>query len=640
MGANDFNFDLPPGETFVPSADRVRALTALMPKEPFAIAPIITDRAAWSRWQNDDFGRLILKTARELATEPFPDYTDATYLDCLDREDVTKINQVMPASRKRQTMFLLAEAIYDQGEFLDAIIGDIRKLSALRTWIHPGNDLKRLNYDLKTVEVDLGVAHTGKSFAQIDYILGPRLPAEVRTLISNEVQRRMLQPLRTRLETGKDIYWWLIVKHNWNAVCLSCYAHTAAALLPGAEDRAWWFAFCEALVKNFRESFTDDGFCTEGVSYWSYGFMHYISIGEILRLATGDTIDLLDEPKMARAARFPDYAEIQPGVWPSFADCAIDAKPVMWTRLWPDNRKGTLTHQVEPVEGLDLFKSMSLQFNDELFLWMFQTRDPYRPMRWVTRPALRNWFENSSLLICRPGPSTQRQFSATLLGGNNGVNHNHNDLGTFTVLLDGHSFVLDPGAEVYSFRTFSAQRYDSQLLNSYGHPVPRVAGQLQQPGAEFRARVVSKEFTDEVDRMILDLRHAYSVDALRKLEREFIYDRRGAGSLTIIDRVEFAEPSAFESALITLSTIAIDGRKIRFTDGDAVIEADVCITGGGAVALPDAQHPEMMAHVCADSHPPLITTDTINQPPHPKRLALVCRGPVTVATIKVVFRPV
>jgi len=617
MGAYDFNFDLPAGETYVPSADRRRALQALLPKEPFALAPKVTDRGAWDRWRDDAFGRQILATARELAAAPYPDYTDAAYLDCLKREDVTHINQVLPLIRKRQVAFLCAEAIHDTGEFIPLIASDTQQLASVRTWIHPGNDLKRLNYDLKTVEPDLGVVHFAENLALIDFILGPRLPADLRALIRTEVNRRVLAPTRSRIEAGKDINWWIAVKHNWNAVCLSCLAHTAAALVDSAADRAWWLAFAESLVRNFRDGFADDGVCVEGTGYWSYGFMHYASLAELLRFGTGNAVDLLDEPKMRRVGRFPGRVELQPDVFPTFADCALDARPLNWIRLWLDNRVGTVDQPTVPA-AVDPFAGMFLQFADEPLLWMFRTRAPRQPQVLALPPELRTWFENSALLICRPGPATTRRLSASLIGGHNGVNHNHNDLGTFTVVLDGRSVVLDPGAEVYSFRTFSEQRYESPLLNSYGHPVPRVAGHLQSAGAEWRARVVTKEFTPDTDRMVLDLHGAYDVPGLKKLEREFIFDRRGAGSVTVIDRVEFAAPAAFETALITLGQVAVEGTRVRLTDGPATLVAEVSCEGSTLE----------------------ISTDKIDQTPHPTRVALRCVGEVKSATIRTVLKPV
>jgi hypothetical protein len=346
--------------------------------------------------------------------------------------------------------------------------------------------------------------------------------------------------------------------------------------------------------------------------------MHYISLSELLRYGTGNAIDLLDEPKMRRVARFPERVELQPGVFPSFADCTLDPKPLTWARLWLDNRMGTTEHAtVAAAADTDPFAGMNLQFADEPLLWMFRTHDPRKPLRPALAPELRTWFENSALLVCRPGPATSRQLSATLLGGHNGVNHNHNDLGSFTVVLDGRTLILDPGAEVYSFRTFSEKRYESQLLNSYGHPVPRVDGALQSAGPEWRARVVTKEFSADTDRMVLDLRSAYDVPSLRKLEREFIFDRRGAGSVTIIDRVEFSSPAAFESALITTGKATVNGAKVSITDGLATLAVEVTLEGGTLE----------------------IGADTINQPPHPTRLALRCAGDVKSATLRAVIRP-
>ena len=132
MGAFDFNFNIPAGERYYASPERVKAWQRILPEENFDFAPPVTDRAAWSRWQDDVFGQQILARARELVAMGWPDYNDATYIDCLETESVTKINQVLPFVRERQGVFLLAEAIFDQGEFLDVIASDFRNLTKLR----------------------------------------------------------------------------------------------------------------------------------------------------------------------------------------------------------------------------------------------------------------------------------------------------------------------------------------------------------------------------------------------------------------------------------------------------------------------------------------------------------------------------
>lgn len=628
MGAYDFNFDLPAGESFAPTPERVAAYAKLLPKDNFGFAPRVTDRDAWDKWQEDPFGQHVLSEARRLAKEPTPELTDDAFNRCLDDDSVTEINVLIPAVRERNTVFLLAEAIFDQGEFLKVIESDARQLGQLGTWIHPGNDLDRKNLRRETFDNDLGSCHHAVNFAQFYYILGPRLSEDFRNYLSSEVDRRFFSPLRNRIEAERDIDWWLIVKHNWNPVCLSCYAHAAAAMLPRVQDRAWWFAFAEMHTYNFTDGFADDGLCTEGVAYWGYGVSHYFSLAEIIRQGTGNVVDMLDTPKARRIARFPDRSEIQPGLWPAFCDCFLDAEPMEWARMWLDNRIESQPDELtEPVPAdFDPLAEMKLQMTDGIFMWMFRTREPRQPLRRRSSTELRDFFAPSHFLISRSAPTTKRKFAATFLGGNNGVNHNHNDLGTFTVILDGKALIYDPGLEVYSMRTFSKQRYESQLLNSYGHPVPRVGGQLQQEGPTHQASTLLTEFTDDTDRMILDLRGAYNCPTLRKLEREFIYDRRGDGSLTITDTAEFSEPTEYESALITCGKVEVTDVGLRFCDGEA------------AISITYAESSEALT----------VSQDTIKEesilqdkstPPQPTRVALATSGKVTAITMRFVIRP-
>ena len=629
MGAYDFNFDVPTGESFAPNPERVAAYAKLLPKDNFGFAPIVTDRKAWEIWQNDPFGQQILKQARELAAQPTPKLDDDAFNRCLDEDSVTEINQLLPEVRTRNTTFLLAEAIFDEGEFLDIIEKDARSLGQLGTWIHPGNDLERKNLNGETHDNDLGSCHTAVNFAHYHHILGPRLSDDFRAYLSEEVNRRVFNPLRSRIEAGRDIDWWLIVKHNWNPVCLSCYVHAAAAMLPRIEDRAWWFAFAEMHTYNFTDGFADDGLCTEGVGYWGYGVSHYFSLAEIIRQGTANVVDMLDTPKSRRIARFPDRSEIQPGLWPAFCDCFLDAKPMEWARMWLDNRVDSHPDELtEPAPAdFDALAEMKHQFTDGIFMWMFRTRAPRQPLRRRTSTELRDFFAPSHFLICRSAETTKRKFAATFLGGNNGVNHNHNDLGTFTVILDGKSLIYDPGLEVYSMRTFSKQRYESELLNSYGHPVPRVGGQLQQEGPTHQAPTLLTEFSDEVDRMILDLRGAYNCPTLRKLEREFIFDRRGDGSLTITDTVEFSEPTDYESALITPGKVTVTDSGLRFSEGDTAIIIDYSTSS------------ETLSVVSQNTIKEQSIYQDKSTPPPAHRVALSCSSPVTTATIRTVIRP-
>ncbi|NIL99269.1 MAG: heparinase, partial [Planctomycetales bacterium] len=111
--------------------------------------------------------------------------------------------------------------------------------------------------------------------------------------------------------------------------------------------------------------------------------------------------------------------------------------------------------------------------------------------------------------------------------------------------------LVDPGSETYTARTFSGRRYESDVLNSFGHPVPRVAGNLQLSGRQAAAEVLKTEFTEQTDTIVLDLRKAYAAGQLRKLQRTFIFSRQQRGRLTVVDEAQFDNPQDFGTALIT-----------------------------------------------------------------------------------------
>ena len=202
-----------------------------------------------------------------------------------------------------------------------------------------------------------------------------------------------------------------------------------------------------------------------------------------------------------------------------------------------------------------------------------------------------------------------------LKGGSNGEQHNHNDIGSYVVVVDSTQVLLDPGREQYTARTFSSKRYESKLLNSYGHPVPMVAGKLQRTGTQAKAVVLKSDFTDDIDTLQLDLTSGYDVPELKTLIRTFVYDRRGSGSLTVTDEVIYSSPQKFGTALITLGTDEkIDENTLRIADGKEAVT--VAIDAGGAKYTLDR--------------------DTIVEqaPVKPLRIGINLEEPVTTATVK------
>ena len=112
-----------------------------------------------------------------------------------------------------------------------------------------------------------------------------------------------------------------------NAVCLAGVTGTALAMEPTVERRAFFVAAAEKYIQNFKKGFTADGYCSEGMGYWNYGFGNFVLLAETLIQATDGRLDLFTDPLIKEVALFGPRMEIVPGVYPSFADCSIGSEP-------------------------------------------------------------------------------------------------------------------------------------------------------------------------------------------------------------------------------------------------------------------------------------------------------------------------
>jgi hypothetical protein len=237
-------------------------------------------------------------------------------------------------------------------------------------------------------------------------------------------------------------------------------------------------------------------------------------------------------------------------------------------------------------------------------------------------PDIRSWFEKAGILISRPDANSSSQLAVALKGGHNQEHHNHNDVGSFVVVLGDRPLLIDPGGEVYTARTFSSRRYESKVLNSFGHPVPVVAGKLQQTGSQARARLVSQNFTNNTDTLVLDISSAYNVPELRKLKRTFVYSRTGKGSLCVTDEVTFSRPCTFSTALITFdSWKQSSSRSLIVHDSQKALNVDINITGSDFKIEPET------------------INEDVNARKKPTRLGINLTEPVTHALISLTITP-
>ncbi len=533
-----------------PEAARIAEIAAMLPESPCGPGPRIADRVAWGAAAKAAAFRDVVPQAERLLGQPIPETTDELYLDYSRTGNRDRYQRVLFARMNRLATLVLAECLEDRGRFLPAIDAALRATLDQKSWVLPAHDGSLAVFKGEVMEIDLVAAATGANLATIDWWLGDRLSAETRKRMASELERRIFRPFEGMVLRGKPRQYWLAVTNNWNAVCLAGVTVAATARIPERPRRALFVAAAEKYIQNFLDGFTPDGYCSEGLGYWNYGFGHFVLLAENIFQATGGKIDLFERPKVREIAQFGHRLEIAPGVYPAFADCHVEARPDVATEAFVSRRFGFGWKDAES-RGLLLASGPSRDLFAVGLLAFANSASRRAPAQTETPREPRTWFADAGILICRPAGDPKRCLGVALKGGHNAEHHNHNDVGAFVVALAGHTPLVDPGAEVYTRRTFSGKRYESKVLNSFGHPVPRVAGQLQATGRQAAARVLKTEFTDQADTLVLDLRSAYPVKELQKLQRSFRFSRQGRGCLSVTDEVVLGSPATFETALIT-----------------------------------------------------------------------------------------
>lgn len=600
-----------------PEPGRVEEIAAMLPQEPQGLGRPITDREAWDALAATDAYQALIERAAQLLDEPLPEQPDDLYLDFSRTGNRTRWQRVAGSRRGRLAPLVLAECAENRGRFLPAIEALVAALCAERTWVMPAHDRSLANFNAERTDIDLASSALGWHLATAAWLLGDRLSPETGALIRDNVEERILTPYRAMYSGERDANWWMLTTNNWNAVCLAGVTGAGLAQIEDRRLRAELVAAAEKYSENFLKGFTPDGYCSEGLGYWNYGFGNYVLLAETVRQATGGGVDLMDRPGVAAPATFGARIQIIGGVAPAFADCSINARPDRLTMFYVNRRYGL---GLEQYAQLDLKATLRDLSTALIFGFPNSATGGATLAGAEATVGLRTWFADAGILIGRPQADSECVLGVALKGGHNAEHHNHNDVGSYVAAVQDRPVLLDPGAEVYTARTFSARRYESKLLNSFGHPVPVVAGQLQRTGREARAEVLESDFTDARDTLTLDLRAAYDVPELTRLERRFVYERTGTGALTITDTVAFAEPRSFETALIT------NGEFIRREDGtlfvwdfDRAVEVSVDAGGVGWELVVDEIHEEATAQ--------------------PTRLGIRLSEPVSAATVTVAIRP-
>ncbi len=394
--------------------------------------------------------------------------------------------------------------------------------------------------------IDLWVAMKAAQLAITLDLLQDRIEPEVRDRVLREIRRRAID----EFFNPDAEFWWKTGTNNWNAVCHGGVG--IAALLVEKDPQRLARLITQTLeeLPAFLSGFTDDGGCNEGPGYWTFGFGWYVDLACALYDFTGGKINIMADPKVERICRYPLAVSIRPGQNLPFSDTEQGFVPAnLAIRI---NR----FYKVPELYGLCKLTDDGSLAMESLADLMLYDGTKYRPLN-----------ERADAFLPDLGVARIRSGRVTVgaKAGHNAESHNHNDVGSFVIHKGKTFFLTDPGAPIYSARTFSPQRYDSIFCNSFGHGVPVINGQLQPEGRQFAGTIQADGLNTSGAKTIrIEMARAYDVPSLKGLSRtiELAPDGR---QVTLSDRFWFSsQPESLEEAFIAIlpAKVAEDGKSV------------------------------------------------------------------------------
>ncbi len=448
--------------------------------------------------------------------------------------------------------------------------------------------------------IDLFAAETGAALAETLYLVGDELAPEVRQRIRQDIERRIFTPY---LAYGR-LHWWFKGALNWNGVCNGSIALAFLRLEKDPETLAEALSMAlEGFEAYIATGFEADGGSIEGVGYWNYGLMYFITVAELLREMTRGELDLLAQPRLRDIAAYPPaLALAAPNRFVNFGDSTetqtLSAGAV--NRLAERTGVGDLRALLVPLGGAHQSEAGHISgAHAKRFGYNFYSKLPiiFRVAAWwdCTQPAPtlepRDIYLPDTGIIKFAGQTESgKPVLLVAKSGHNGGHHSHNDVAQFIVSVNGESLIPDPGRGLYSKDYFRQGRYQNIFNNSYGHSVPRIGGQLQAAGPEFgdthhfHGTIIDHGQQAHMKFAVIDFHAAYDLPDLQRARRRLDLDTQ-TGVVTLADEFAFAAPQAIEEAFSTWSAVEAQGNTARVSGERAALTLQITEPAGAMFAV-------------------------------------------------------
>ncbi|WP_231745450.1 heparinase II/III family protein [Arthrobacter sp. EpRS71] len=401
--------------------------------------------------------------------------------------------------------------------------------------------------DLSRPYLDLGAGEVVAQLAWLDLVLGDALDERapgLRGRIRAEANQRVIRPFLDRLD-----WHWLGLDgdvHNWNPWIHSNIIVAALMLVEDSQVQAEVVVRCIEGLDRFLASIPADGAIDEGFAYWWNGAGRALEGLALLEEASGGVLNP-DLPVIRALVAFPHRMHLGHRWFLNVADGPARAHEGLpwgmlhrWAVRLGDSEAAAHAATFAAVEpepnaaaglGRVLTHLTSVSSRTQLGSRSGRSEPSERP---DLLPSWGTYLPSVQIMVARQIPGSSDGLTLAAKGGHNGEHHNHRDVGSVVVAVDGVPLLVDAGQPTYTAQTFGPDRYQIRAMQSAWHSVPAPFGLEQGTGAEFAATVL-QEPTPEEPTLALGLGAAYGLGHAEQWIRTSLMNRE-QGSVVIDDR--------------------------------------------------------------------------------------------------------
>jgi hypothetical protein len=495
-----------------------------------------------------------INSAEKFLDKEWPHFPATLFLEFVRNGNRSNYEQMSFNRRKRLATLVLAEIFEHKKRFMDDIVNGIWAICEESFWGIPAHNKGRGLPDIDQPIVDLFAAETGSLMSWIHYLMSPALdrinPLITKRMIA-ETDRRILTPYLEHTDWGWMGFNWrersgyMRPVNNWNPWINSNIIACVLLLEKNPQRRLKILHKAMDSIDNFTHPYPPDGGCDEGPSYWGRAAASLYDCLELLYLASNGRINIFDEPLIINMGSFITKAYISQPYFINFADASAKMSinaPIVFRYGKAINNKSMMSFAAFEAQAQDIDrKTLSGSFGvlNRVLPALFTvsellTTEP-------SQPFIRDvWLPDIQVMTARSFPNSNESFYLAAKGGHNDESHNHNDVGTFIVYAGGEPVLIDAGAQTYTAKTFSSQRYELWNNQSAYHNLPTINGVMQKEGHLFKAKDVRYTSSDQSAQLSLDISTAYSSDSFVESWQRSIILNRGK-NVSIIDNYELSQ---------------------------------------------------------------------------------------------------